>query len=225
MAWLLLLEAACLGSFVALDLILFFLFFELTLVPVYFIVAGWGFARRAYAAMKFFLYTFLGSAFLLVGIVAVAIIHERQTGVFTFDLVSLTHTHLGLGSQILLFLAFTVGLRREGAHLPLPHLVARRLRRGAGGGIGDPGRRDGQAGHLRDHPLRPEPVPPGRGRPGPAAAHPGGDRDPLRGHRGLCHQGPEAAGGLFVAGPPRFHRARAPSPSPPRPSPAASSRW
>ena len=106
-AWLLLLEAACLGSFVALDLILFFLFFELTLVPVYFIVAGWGFARRAYAAMKFFLYTFLGSAFLLVGIVAVAVIHERQTGVFTFDLVSLTHTHLGLGTQILLFLAFT----------------------------------------------------------------------------------------------------------------------
>jgi NADH-quinone oxidoreductase subunit M len=106
-AWLLLLETACLGSFVALDLILFFLFFELTLVPVYFIVAGWGFARRAYAAMKFFLYTFLGSAFLLVGIVAVAIIHERQTGVFSFDLVTLTHTHLGLGSQILLFLAFT----------------------------------------------------------------------------------------------------------------------
>ncbi|HEY7946329.1 MAG TPA: NADH-quinone oxidoreductase subunit M, partial [Acidimicrobiales bacterium] len=106
-AWLLLLEAACLGSFVALDLILFFLFFELTLVPVYFIVAGWGFTRRAYAAMKFFLYTFLGSAFLLVGIVAVAYIHQRQTGQFTFDLVALTHTHLGLGSQVLLFLAFT----------------------------------------------------------------------------------------------------------------------
>jgi NADH-quinone oxidoreductase subunit M len=106
-AWLLVLEAACLGSFVSLDLVLFFLFFELTLVPVYFIVAGWGFERRAYAAMKFFLYTFLGSAFLLVGIVAVAIIHERQTGVLTFDLVSLTHTRLGLGTQVLLFLAFT----------------------------------------------------------------------------------------------------------------------
>ena len=89
-AWLLLLEAACLGSFVALDLILFFLFFELTLVPVYFIIAGWGFARRAYAAIKFFVYTFLGSAFLLVGIVAVAFIHERQTGHLTFDLVALT---------------------------------------------------------------------------------------------------------------------------------------
>jgi NADH-quinone oxidoreductase subunit M len=106
-AWLLLLEAACLGSFVALDLILFFLFFEATLVPVYFIVAGWGFSRRAYAATKFFLYTFLGSAFLLVGIVGVAFIHERQSGVFTFDLVTLMHTHLGLGSQVLLFLAFT----------------------------------------------------------------------------------------------------------------------
>ena len=106
-AWLLLLEAGCLGSFVALDLILFFLFFELTLVPVYFVIAGWGFAGRAYAAVKFFVYTFLGSAFLLVGIVALALIHQRQTGHLTFDLVALTSTHLGLSSQVLLFLAFT----------------------------------------------------------------------------------------------------------------------
>jgi len=106
-AWLLLLEAGCLGSFVSLDLIMFFLFFELTLVPVYFIIAGWGFARRAYAAIKFFVYTFLGSAFLLVGIVAVAFIHERQTGHLTFDLVALSTTHLDLASQVLLFLAFT----------------------------------------------------------------------------------------------------------------------
>ncbi len=106
-AWMLLLEAACLGSFVSLDLILFFLFFELTLVPVYFIIAGWGYARRGYAAIKFFIYTFLGSAFLLVGIVAVAFIHEHQTGVLTFDLVALSKTHLNSTSQILLFLAFT----------------------------------------------------------------------------------------------------------------------
>jgi len=107
MAWMLLLEAGCLGSFVSLDLIMFFLFFELTLVPVYFIIAGWGFSTRAYAAIKFFVYTFLGSAFLLVGIVAVAFIHERQTGHLTFDLVALSSTHLGLASQVLLFLAFT----------------------------------------------------------------------------------------------------------------------
>ena len=106
-AWLLLLEAGCLGSFVALDLILFFLFFELTLVPVYFVIAGWGFDRRAYAAIKFFVYTFLGSAFLLVGIVALAFVHERQTGHLTFDLVALSTTHLSLTSQVLLFLAFT----------------------------------------------------------------------------------------------------------------------
>ena len=106
-AWLLLLEAGCMGSFVSLDLVMFFLFFELTLVPVYFVIAGWGFMRRAYAAIKFFVYTFLGSAFLLVGIVAVAFIHQSQTGHLTFDLVALSTTHLGLASQVLLFLAFT----------------------------------------------------------------------------------------------------------------------
>ncbi|MGA2521054.1 MAG: NADH-quinone oxidoreductase subunit M [Acidimicrobiales bacterium] len=106
-AWLLVLEAGCMGSFVSLDLVMFFLFFELTLVPSYFIIAGWGFARRAYAAIKFFVYTFLGSAFLLVGIVAVAFVHQSQTGHLTFDLAVLEHTHLGLASQVLLFLAFT----------------------------------------------------------------------------------------------------------------------
>ena len=106
-AWLLLLEAACLGSFVSLDLVLFFLFFELTLVPSYFIIGGWGYARRGYAAIKFFIYTFAGSAFLLVGILAVAFIHQSQTGVLTFELPALVHTHLSGTEGVLLFLAFT----------------------------------------------------------------------------------------------------------------------
>jgi NADH-quinone oxidoreductase subunit M len=106
-AWLLLLEAACLGSFVSLDLVLFFLFFELTLVPAYFLIAGWGYARRGYAAIKFFIYTFTGSAFLLVGILSVAFIHQSQTGVFTFELPALIHTHLSGTEGVLLFLAFT----------------------------------------------------------------------------------------------------------------------
>jgi NADH-quinone oxidoreductase subunit M len=106
-AWLLLLEAACMGSFVSLDLVLFFLFFELTLVPSYFLIAGWGYARRGYAAIKFFIYTFTGSAFLLVGILAVAFIHQSQTGVLTFELPVLTHTHLSGTEGVLLFLAFT----------------------------------------------------------------------------------------------------------------------
>ena len=106
-AWMLLLEAAVMGSFLSLDLIVFFFFFELTLVPSYFIIAGWGHDRRAYAAVKFFLYTFLGSAFLLVGILALAFIHQSQTGVLTFSLPALEHTHLSSSTEILLFLAFT----------------------------------------------------------------------------------------------------------------------
>ena len=106
-AWMLVMEAACLGSFVSLDLVLFFLFFELTLVPAYFLIGGWGFARRGYAAIKFFLYTFAGSAFLLVGIVAVAFIHQSETGVLTFQLPALVHTHLSGTEGVLLFLAFT----------------------------------------------------------------------------------------------------------------------
>ena len=106
-AWVLLLESACMGSFVSLDLILFFLFFELTLVPSYFLIGGWGFARRGYAAIKFFVYTFAGSAFLLVGIVAIAFIHQSQTGVLTFELPALMHTHLSGTEGVLLFCAFT----------------------------------------------------------------------------------------------------------------------
>jgi NADH-quinone oxidoreductase subunit M len=106
-AWMLLLEAACIGTFVSLDLIMFFLFFELTLVPAYFLISGWGYTRRAYAAVKFFIYTFLGSAFLLVGILVLAFLHQSQTGVLTFSLPALEHTHLTGPTGVLLFLAFT----------------------------------------------------------------------------------------------------------------------
>jgi NADH-quinone oxidoreductase subunit M len=76
-AWLLLLEAACLGVFVALDLFVFFVFFELVLVPMYFLIGGWGYANRVYAALKFFLFTMFGSALMLVGIVSLAFLHRN----------------------------------------------------------------------------------------------------------------------------------------------------
>ena len=107
MAWILVLEAGCLGSFLALDLLLFFVFFELTLVPVYFLIAGWGHERRAYAAGKFFLYTLGASAFLFVGILALVAIHASQTNVTTFDVRALVHTRLSGTAGVLLFLAFT----------------------------------------------------------------------------------------------------------------------
>src|SRR5918995_200816 len=75
-AWLLMLEAGCLGVFVSLDLFLFFVMFEIVLVPMYFIIGGWGYGRRVYAALKFFLFTMFGSALMLVGIVALAFLHR-----------------------------------------------------------------------------------------------------------------------------------------------------
>ncbi len=108
-AWLLLLESATLGSFVSLDVLLFFLFFELTLVPAYFLLARYGDRRRGpAAATKFFIYTLVGSAFLFVGILAVAFLHQSQAGgPLTFALSALSMTHLSGTTGVLLLCAFT----------------------------------------------------------------------------------------------------------------------
>ena len=108
MAWILLLEAACIGSFVSLDLILFFLFFELTLIPSYFLIVGWGGRNRAAAATKFFVYTFAGSALLLIGILYVAFAHAGQSHHLTFSLLALQGTSYSGLVGMLLFCAFTI---------------------------------------------------------------------------------------------------------------------
>jgi NADH-quinone oxidoreductase subunit M len=87
-AWLLVLEAGCLGAFLALDTFLFFVFFEIVLVPMYFLISGWGYDERKYAATKFFLYTMFGSAFMLVGTISLAYLHAKG-GPVTFDLQTL----------------------------------------------------------------------------------------------------------------------------------------
>ncbi len=89
-AWLLLLEAGVMGSFMSLDLFLFFVFFEIVLVPMYFLIGGWGYEGRVHAATKFFLYTMLGSAFMLVSIIATVFIAKANgVGRITFDLVEI----------------------------------------------------------------------------------------------------------------------------------------
>jgi NADH-quinone oxidoreductase subunit M len=75
-AWLLVLQGGCIGVFCALDLFLFVVMFEIVLVPMYFLIGGWGYAERVYAALKFFLFTMFGSALMLVGIVALALLHR-----------------------------------------------------------------------------------------------------------------------------------------------------
>ena len=116
-AWLLLLEAAMLGAFLSLDLFLFFVFFEVVLVPMYFLIGGWGYAARRYAALKFFVYTLVGSAFLLVGIVVLAVRHAPD-GPLTFDLIELSKTP-GIAGSHLLFLAFMVAFAVKVPVFPL----------------------------------------------------------------------------------------------------------
>jgi NADH-quinone oxidoreductase subunit M len=109
--WMLLLEAACVGTFLSLDLFLFFVLFEVTLVPGYFLISGFGGFRRNYAAMKFFLYTFAGSAFLLVGILALVFLAAPLNGGReTFDLITLARIapHLPISDQELIFASFAV---------------------------------------------------------------------------------------------------------------------
>jgi NADH-quinone oxidoreductase subunit M len=93
LAWLLLLEAGMMGSFLSLDLFVFFIFFEIVLVPMYFLIGGWGYDNRVYAATKFFLFTMFGSAFMLVGILATVLLGRRYgVGEITFNLVTLAET-------------------------------------------------------------------------------------------------------------------------------------
>jgi NADH-quinone oxidoreductase subunit M len=111
MGWMLLLEAACMGTFLSMDLFLFFVMFEVTLVPGYFLIAGWGGFRRNYAAMKFFIYTFAGSAFLFVAILSLVFLTAPANGGHqTFDLITLTRLASSLphADQVLIFVGFAV---------------------------------------------------------------------------------------------------------------------
>jgi NADH-quinone oxidoreductase subunit M len=87
--FLLLLSSAMVGVFVSLDLLLFYLFFEASLVPMFFLIGIWGGERRIYAAVKFFIYTAVGSLLMLVGIIALYYLYATQLGSGTFDYVSI----------------------------------------------------------------------------------------------------------------------------------------
>jgi NADH-quinone oxidoreductase subunit M len=105
----LLLETGMLGVFVSLDLFLFFVFWEAMLIPMYLVIGVWGGGNRIYAAVKFVLYTMVGSALMLVAILAFYYQHGAATGMYTFDLPTLARWVLppGLG-QNLMFLAFAL---------------------------------------------------------------------------------------------------------------------
>ena len=116
--------AGTIGVFIALDLFLFFYFWELMLVPMYFIIAIWGHENRRRAAIKFFLYTQGSGLLILIAILALAFWHQRQTGILTFDYFTLMQMPPGgrVGFLIMLglFIAFVVKLAAFPVHVWLP---------------------------------------------------------------------------------------------------------
>jgi NADH-quinone oxidoreductase subunit M len=109
--WFLVLQTGMLGVFMALDLFLFFVFWEAMLVPMYLLIGIWGGPRKLYAAIKFFLYTLAGSVLMLLGILFLYFHHHNVTGVYTFSLDELYKTAPMIGSPYAfwLFLAFFIG--------------------------------------------------------------------------------------------------------------------
>jgi NADH-quinone oxidoreductase subunit M len=103
---LLFLQTGMLGVFMALDFFLFYVFWEVMLVPMYFLIGIWGGPRKLYAAIKFFLYTLFGSVFMLLAILAIYFMHYAQTGVLTFNFLELLKTNIDPSYQVWLFLAF-----------------------------------------------------------------------------------------------------------------------
>ena len=90
--WLLLLQSAVMGVFVSLDLILFFVFWELELIPMFFLISSWGTGRREYSAMKFLIFTFLGSAFMFASILVLYFSYPELER--TFDITVLAEKNL-----------------------------------------------------------------------------------------------------------------------------------
>jgi len=107
MAFMLLLESGIIGVFLSTNLFLFYIFWELMLIPAYFLVGSWGGERRIYAAIKFVLYTSVGSLLMLAGIIALGYYHQQAVGgSYTLELSALLNTKLNSSVQLWLLLAF-----------------------------------------------------------------------------------------------------------------------
>ncbi len=107
--FLLVLQTGMLGAFMSLDFLLFFLFWEVMLVPMYFLIGIWGSANRLYSAIKFFLYTLVGSVVMLLGILALYFYNHSVTGVYTFDVTQFHSLSVPFNLQWWVFLAFFLG--------------------------------------------------------------------------------------------------------------------
>jgi NADH-quinone oxidoreductase subunit M len=115
----LVLETGLIGVFLALDLLLFFVFFEIVLVPMYLLIGIWGSENRRYAAMKFVLYTALGSAFMLAGIISLALLAGDQLGGISFDFIKLLALDITSTTQTWMFIGFAIAFAIKVPLFPL----------------------------------------------------------------------------------------------------------
>src|SRR6185312_7538077 len=118
-AMILLLETGVLGVFLSLDLFLFYIFWDVVLVPMYFLIGIYGGERRSYAAIKFFVYTLLGSVFMLLGILALYFQYGARYGTYTFDIEKLLALNLPLHIEQWIFFALFLGFAVKVPMFPL----------------------------------------------------------------------------------------------------------
>ena len=108
-----------LGVFLATDLFLFYFFWEIQIIPMFFLVGIWGHEDRTRTAMKFLLFTMTGSLFMLLAIIGLYVVHGRQTGMYTFALSSLSGTSLSMGAEGWLYAAFMLSFGIKIPMVPL----------------------------------------------------------------------------------------------------------
>jgi hypothetical protein len=138
-----------LGVFMALDFLLFFVFWETVLVPMYFIIAIWGGQRRGYAAIKFMIYTLIGSVLMFLGILTLYYQHYTQFQAYSFDIADLMRTQIPDWHAVVGILGVLPRVRRQGADVPVPYVAAGRAHRSAHRGVRRTGQRTAEDGDVR----------------------------------------------------------------------------
>lgn len=113
------LETAMIGTLCSLDLVLFYIFWELMLIPMYLLIGIWGGPKRIYAAIKFFLFTMAGSVLMLIAIIALYFYYYNTTGVYTFDVLELYKANIPIVKQYWFFAAFALSFAIKVPMFPL----------------------------------------------------------------------------------------------------------
>ena len=207
--WFLVLQTGMLGVFMALDFFLFFVFWEAMLVPMYLLIGIWGGPRKLYAAIKFFLYTLLGSVLMLLGILFLYFHHHTVTGFFTFSIPELYKTAplIPFTYCDLAFCSILHRIRHQSSDVSVPHLAAGCARGSADRRLRHSGGRSAEDGNVRIHAFLAAVLSRSRAR-HPKSARLGDGAVAHRHHlwrAGFADaEGHEEAGGVLVRQPPWF---------------------